>query len=121
MSRNLNSTTCDFCGHDVELNENPRPITVKDTGIRIFKKFEGMLVADAECPMCFAKYLAWVDEATMVGNKHHHRSPNRYGGIVDLSFRKSFNDEPHEEDLPAYEVQQVISWHRIARLTDKRR
>ncbi len=65
MSRNLNSTTCDQCGHDVELIEKPRPITVKDAG-SYFKEYEGMLVANAECPMCMAKYLALVDK-----DQHH--------------------------------------------------
>ena len=118
MSRNLNSTICDFCGHAVELNEEPRKITVNDTGVHMFEEFEGMMVADAECPMCLAKYLAWVDEAPRVRNKHRHayRSPDSYGGIVDLSFRQSFNDEPAEQDLPVYDVQQVVAWHRVARL-----
>ncbi len=46
MSRNLCSTVCDFCGHDVEMTEEPRKITENDAGV-YYREYEGMLVADA--------------------------------------------------------------------------
>ena len=62
MSRNLASTHCDFCGAYPVLIEDPRPITKEEAG-RYFNEYEGMLVANADCPFCWAKYLAWVDES----------------------------------------------------------
>lgn len=70
-------------------------------------EYEGMKVANATCPMCAAKYLAWCSESNM------HRT--RYGGrrldglepgtFGDLSFRSSFNDEPGIDDLPLFAVE----------------
>jgi hypothetical protein len=110
MSRNLCQTNCDGCGYDgVELLEAPRPIRADECG-PYFPEYEGMLVANAECVYCAAKYLAWVNETTRK-NKMHYRDW-RYPGkepwddkpFVDLSWRAAFNDEPAEEDLPEYDV-----------------
>lgn len=105
MSRNLCETRCCFCGWRPTLIEQPRPITNDEAG-GYFDEFAGMLVANADCEQCGAKYLAWVDERP--------RKPMRVGGrlyvfeqhgwelgdFFDLSFRSTFNDEPGDDDMP---------------------
>lgn len=121
MSRNLCSTTCDYCYAHVKLEESPRPIT-KEEAKGYFEEYEGMLVANAICEYCEAKYLAWVDETPRLIFRDRDRRYKFWGthmvytpqepmpsiGYFDLSFRKSFNDEPAEEDLPKYQVDTVI-------------
>ena len=105
MSRNLGRTDCYFCNSDVELLEQPRPVTVEE--VRPYEEYYvGMLtVANAWCPQCEAKYLAWVDHSG--ANGHMRRTPDDDRLFVDLSFRSSFNDEPGFDDLPKYNVVHV--------------
>jgi len=99
MRRNLCSTECYFCGDEPKLVEKPRLITQRDAG-RFFDEYAGMLVADAECPSCRAQYLAWVD---MRGCKYRTVDPYIHGDpYFDLSFRKTFNDEPACGDQPPW-------------------
>ncbi len=134
MSRNLSSTGCQFCEDKPTLDEAPRAIRIEDTGPHYFKEYEGMMVANATCPSCEAKYLAWV---TPPRQWHQQRTDDR--PYVDLSFRDSFNDEPAEADLPVYQVEKVLRrvgpaktrWHemyaawreekRLAELSDHER
>lgn len=112
MSRNLGQTHCDYCLSEVVCVEAARPITKEEAG-PYFAEYEGMLVANAECPLCLAKYLAWVDE-THRKNRQWSDYYRRPVGLdaramptpVDLSFRSSFNDEPGDDDLPEYDVVQ---------------
>jgi hypothetical protein len=67
-----------------------------------------MSVANAECPVCKAKYLAWVYPPTK--GRHAGRSYYHNGAFYDLSFRSTFNDEPGESDLPVFEAER--SWVR---------
>jgi hypothetical protein len=105
MSRNLSRTDCYFCGDVPKLVEVPRPITAEEAGV-YFAEYEGLLVANAECPRCGAKYLAWVDERGYVrpelwcGMLVAPRVPDDDIGFVDLSFRSTFNDEPGDADRP---------------------
>jgi len=102
MSRNLASTHCDFCGAYPTLIETPRPITPEEAG-QYFAEYEGLLVANADCPCCGAWYLAWVDERERVKKYpgFSDRFPYEDGvPFVDLSFRSTFNDEPGQLDLP---------------------
>ncbi len=110
MSRNLCRTECHG---SVTLEETPRPITHKEAGT-YFEEFEGMLVADAICPHCRTKYLAWVDESPRI--RGGGRRTPEYGGIIDLSFRSTFNDEPGDNDLPEYDIQTIGTYYRIRRL-----
>jgi len=83
------------------LKEEPRPVAKKDTGA-YYTEYDGMMVADAECPACLAKYLAWV---TGPAGSNWNSLPKEEGQThVDLSFRSTFNDEPGEDDLPRYKV-----------------
>lgn len=85
VSRNLCKTNCDWCGCDeVDLTGPEHPITPNEAG-RYFSQFERLIVADAECVVCGAKYLAWVDSEPR--------------GFFDLSYRSSFSDEPEEADM----------------------
>lgn len=95
MSRNLCMTSCDRCQADeVGLIERPRQITPDEAGV-YFGEFRGMLVANAVCPDCGARYLAWCQD-----NRPRGRSPDYGERYFDLSYRKAFNDEPCKEDIP---------------------
>ena len=114
MSRNLAKTKCDHCDHEIELEEEPRPITEQDCGKHFFNEYKGMLVATAHCPMCLAEYLAWIDGTN---REQYAPYPNpQFGKIGDLSYRSSFNDEPGNDDLPKYLIQQIVTWHRICKI-----
>jgi len=104
MSRNLLRTDCWRCHGEVTLSGPSHPITHEECGVLI-DEYDGMIVADAACSVCAARYLAWVDE-------RQRKRPlpvwlMRRGGdgsaFFDLSFRSTFNDEPGEEDLPPWE------------------
>lgn len=98
MSRNLCRTDCYFCKGKVEAKDPARAPTVADCG-RYFESFSGMRFAQAECVDCEAKYLAWYE---MVG-----RISVTGEGIIDLSFRSSFNDEPGPDDYPRHRIERV--------------
>lgn len=104
MSRNLGDTVCGFCDGEVKLVEALRPITPNDAGTH-YDEFKNMIVANAECVDCRAKYLAWV------GNIPHHQTshlPCKTGAMLyDLSYRSTFKDEPGPADLPDYEIEIV--------------
>jgi hypothetical protein len=109
VSRNLGRCRCYFCGTEPTLDEQPRPITAEDAGY-YFAEYEGMLVANATCSLCRAKYIAWVDMRTCANTAYYggYRLDlyARYGdAFFDLSFRNSFNDEPSVEDLPLFKVE----------------
>lgn len=104
MSRNLGDTSCRICPtpDTIVLEEDARPITEAEAGA-YWLEYEGRLdIANAHCNHCGAKYLAWVRQA-LPGN--HIREPYSTGKpFVDLSFRRSFNDEPAPEDLPSKDM-----------------
>lgn len=99
MSRNLGCVSCYYCPSEVITVEKARPITSKEAG-GYYTEYNGMMVANAECPACLAQYLAWCapppgGRSTNAGHTETH---------YDLSFRSSFNDEPGERDLPRYNI-----------------
>ncbi len=105
MSRNIAKTTCDHCGSRVVVTGRLHPITKEEAHV-YFKEFEGLIVADAECSVCRAKYIAWCDYSTCRGI---HNDPRRCQGVQpfwDLSYRSTFNDEPGDKDL-VYDVEWV--------------
>jgi hypothetical protein len=113
MSRNLLSKECVHCGDSVKITSPIRPITKEQAGV-YYDEFEGMLVASAMCPSCFAEYLAWIDTTTCVNPIHRaHGERAEWGSVLDLSYLRSFDDEPHPGDLPTYEIQTIITRHRI--------
>lgn len=99
MSRNLCSTDCDRCGADVVLEEKARPMRPDEAGC-FFSKYGAMLVANASCEECGARYLAWCDPAWRYAIAPAHPMPLPACGFFDLSYRAAFNDEPDPEDLP---------------------
>lgn len=103
MSRNLCRTGCPCCDGQPVLTETPRPIREDEAGA-YYHEYQGMMVAEAECPDCHAKYLAWV-----TGHVHCDRMRWAAQGLpyVDLSYRSTFNDEPGPEDLPTHDVIRV--------------
>ncbi len=111
MSRNLGSILCAFCHGKVTCDGPPRPITAQDCGVYLFNEYKGMIVAEASCVDCLAKYLAWLDDKACSFHFWSHRTVqiDGHGQIVpsDLSHRASFNAEPAEEDLPRYVIETV--------------
>lgn len=110
MSRNIGKTNCNRCpAPRVALLEVPRLITEKDAGIH-YQEFHGLYVADAECPLCGARYLAWIDWPK--GPSHWHRNHCRSDGdYTDLSYRSAFNDQPGADDMPRFEMEVETIYH----------
>ncbi len=150
MSRNLCSIKCYYCdgipmpmnkATSVVLEEEPRYITEEEAGF-YYREYKRLIVANAKCELCEAKYLAWVDESHReypenILNNYKKCFPGLYqpeprriteddreSGInfIDLSFRKAFNDEPADEDLPVYNVEAEVTYKRtlIERKKDKK-
>lgn len=124
MSRNLCTLYCRFCGTMPTLSEHPRPIRKEEAKI-YFKDYEGMLVADAECSVCGAEYLAWVDERTITGKQAkyfledgcHPRFASN--GFFDLSFRSTFNDDYGVKDVPkSHMIRMLARSHAIVNLVE---
>jgi len=111
MSRNLCQTYCAFCPapDTIKLVEEPRQITGEEA-CGYFEEYEGLVVANAECTLCEAKYLAWVHERHRVRNPCTRLRPDAAPPFFDLSFRSTFNDEPGDEDMPTYRVEQIITY-----------
>lgn len=119
MSRNLCETRCCECpAPRVALVERPRPIEKADAG-PYFGEFEKMIVANAECPLCGAQYLAWVDErgrepyvfpegSRISGTHAFTRHADEENDYFDLSYRSTFDDEPGESDRARYVVETVF-------------
>ncbi len=103
MSRNLCRTNCYYCRCEVIRTGETRELTDEDVGA-YFPEYCGMIVAEAECSMCEAKYLAWMGKIP-----HSYRDDGEIR-IRDLSFRSSFNDEPGVDDLPAFEIEERIAY-----------
>ncbi len=101
MSRNLCTTTCYYCTHNVVMIGPKRPIAVEDCFV-YFSEYQGMIVQDAECPCCLAQYLAWVTPAPKYTRTTGDDECTTH---FDLSFRSTFNDEPGERDLPRYAIE----------------
>ena len=82
-----------------------------------FEYYKDMIVVPCICPICRAQYLGWVDQRQMT-ERNSHPVP-RYADypslVFDLSYLSTFNDEPGEDDLPEYEVQVIITYHRVGR------
>ena len=103
MSRNLAMTVCDRChAPSVCLDEEARRITREEAG-PYFGQFFGMKVANATCPTCDARYLAWCRYLP-------HREEWSEEGYVDLSYRSTFNDEAGPDDLPKPKVLVEMDW-----------
>jgi hypothetical protein len=102
MSRNLGDTSCRICNGTVVLCGEPYPITENNAG-RYFEDYRGMIVADAVCESCDAKYMAWI-KAPPLERWGHMAVDCEPGRFFDLSFRAAFNDEPAPEDLPTPEM-----------------
>src|SRR5262249_49975882 len=119
VSRNLGRTDCYFCHGRVELDEAPRPITQKECRI-YFDEYEGMLVANAHCFDCDARYLAWVDEGPRIWYPPSagERRGAEPGSFVDLSFRSTFDDEPGPDDLSRYDVRIIRERTKIETCTE---
>jgi hypothetical protein len=84
----------------------PHSITRKEAGI-YFEEYKDMLVADAECVDCEAKYLAWIQRHFWFKSPYFRNPITRKPDdppFTDLSFRSTFNDEPGPEDEPKWDI-----------------
>lgn len=97
MSRNLDKTICAICSCAVEITGAPY-VKQFPLGPAEEAGYLTVVVADAECKVCGAKYSAWLNEPHRQKSVAHRMHPT--GGFYDLSFRASFNDEPGEGDAP---------------------
>lgn len=120
MSRNLASTHCAICGERPELVEAPRPVRADELGFHRERYLGNLVVANADCPDCGARYLAWVSHnfppSSTFGSTRWVRKASGRGAFVDLSFRSTFDDEPGPGDLPTPEKLREI--HRRARMQE---
>ncbi len=101
MSRNLCQTECGQCGIDaVRLVEDPRLLTEEDAGV-YHASYRYLVVANAECALCGAKYLAWVSGTPGLShNLLDFEGTAPESRFRDLSYRSTFNDEAGPDDMP---------------------
>jgi hypothetical protein len=86
------------------VEEGPRLITEKEAGV-YFDEYQGMRVANAACGHCAAQYLAWLDHRPPAYRRDWREEYAFEDPTVrDLSFRRSFDDEPSEEDMPRFRI-----------------
>lgn len=98
MSRNLGITECHG---PVVVEEAPRPITPDEAG-PYYAEYGGLPFANAHCPVCGAKYLAWF-------SRWNGSTLEPCNELQDLSYRRAFDDEPYVEDLPTHQVRCTIT------------
>lgn len=126
MSRNRGSIKCEFCpyGGVLEPCEPVRLVSTADTGPHYYSEYNGMEVANSECPWCGGKYLLWFTPPRRWSNLGHMRArfDEDTGKPIpfDSSFRASFNDEPAKADLPTVtslilrrdDEKEIVIWRR---------
>ena len=102
QGRRLETTKCVYCKGDVAKVEKPRQITKKEAG-PTYEHVKCLVVANAMCLACRAKYLAWIDARAVVDG-----APRPYSrcsdSIMDLSFRSTFSDKLGPDDMPEFSV-----------------
>jgi hypothetical protein len=115
MSRNLCSTNCYYCPFPSQIPavEPLRPVRPEDTHPVYFSEYEGLIVANGECPWCHAKYLLWFRGPPRwldVGHMHARFADDGTPIPFDSSFRSSFDDEPGPADFPTIEKVERETW-----------
>lgn len=108
MSCNLGRVTCARCGTEVRAGGQSYRLP-DDHG-----SMAGLLVVDAECPICQARYTAWLVERDPGSCRRAHTKEDIDRGFYELSFRSTFNDEPGPGDLPDVGKVEVLRVVRIA-------
>lgn len=111
MSRNLGDTSCRICHHAVVMCGGPHLITKEEARV-YFDEYNGMTVAEAVCTYCDAKYLAWC--VAPPSKRWGHFANSSDAPFFDLSFRRSFDDEPAPEDLPTTVMLQRVQLEQCA-------
>lgn len=110
MSCNLCEVTCVRCG--TEVRAAGQSYRLPDDH---WSK-PGLLVVDAECPICQARYTAWLVDPRgyrgLSGWRPSQEDIDR--GFYDLSFRSTFNDESGPTDLPDVGKIEVLRVVKIA-------
>lgn len=87
MSRNIGKTYCPQCYGEPMLIGAAHLIHEHEAN-GYYAEYKNLLVANAECDFCGARFLAWLKLNGV-----------RYV-ITDLSYRSTFNDEPGWDDCP---------------------
>lgn len=90
------------CHGPVVVEEAPRPITPAEARV-YYDEFRALRVANAHCPVCGAKYLAWFSGWSFMKSAWLDSDE-----VCDLSYRRAFNDEPHPDDLPTNHVRRTV-------------
>lgn len=107
MANVLCDTRCGQCGFDtVELVEQPHLLTETETETDIGNsRFEvgRVVVAGAECRLCEARYLAWVDQSRLPV-EFRFPMPDTSKGFFALSYRSTFDRKPGPDDVAKYKV-----------------
>jgi hypothetical protein len=117
-STKIDRIDCVFCEGEVVRTEKGRPITLEECGsAQLFNKIRTLIVADAMCLACRAKYIAWIDARAVVDGQAIPYS--RTGdSFMALSFRSTFSDEPGPDDMPEFSViwrPELTPWPRCER------
>jgi len=101
-------TDCYYCDTPQVLDGAMFEITEEIAG-PYYEFNHGMVVAYATCPLCEAKYLAWMFNIPRWNGARTEATRNEDGeiDIQDLSFRSTFNDEPGDDDLPKWKIGKV--------------
>ena len=141
MSSNICSIDCAACGYRVVAVGPVRVATAEE----VSRYHVGMMIADAECALCGAKYTAWCDDRSARMRTHTEEFPDvvnsRWGAgepryrnfdaqeaerdgetyFFDLSYRSTFRDEPSDYDrgLPLHEIEAVVREYRERKATAK--
>jgi len=119
MARNLGRTDCAQCGYPkMRLEEPARLITKKEAGRFERAHTVTLVVANAVCPVCKTRYVAWVDRN--VDRERWIKPGKKTQYYVDLSYRSTFDDEPGEKDIP-YRVDVFQAKNMISRLKSDER
>lgn len=110
MSRNLNSVSCMRCRTEVRAAGQSYRLPDDHWSM------PGLLLVDAECPVCQARYSAWVVDNDCRGTmrRRHINQEDKDRGFYDLSYRSTFNDEPGPGDLPDVGKVEVLRVVKIA-------
>jgi len=114
MSRNLLRTDCYYCpSPKVELVGPEAPFVAHFPAFHedYQREYASLRLRDAECPVCGAQYVAWMN---WPGRSLHHEHALAEAGYCDLSFRSTFDDEPGPADLPVWKVVEERSLHWVS-------
>lgn len=85
-STKIDQTDCVFCEGEVVRCEKGRLITLKEASSdALYNKIKALVVADAMCVTCHAKYIGWIDVRAVVDGLS--RPYDRTGDMMNVKPR----------------------------------